>query len=235
MKTKGKKSGFWEKFIRIIILTAALVIKLALVTDARAAPGIGDIIPFGGMDWRVLDVQGNKALIITENVIEQRPYNMEPKAATWETCTLRKYLNGELYAKFSKEDQERITETRISNPDNLWYGTKGGADTTDKVFLLSLEEVDKYFGDSGDYLNKNRKKYIDGKLVPANDGFGFSNANDSERIAKYDNKASFWWLRSPGLFSVGAACVYIDGYVFVYGIGAIRDSGGVRPALYLNL
>jgi len=121
-------------------------------------PKIGSIIPFGNYKWRVLDVQDGNALIITEDVIEERPYNEENEGVTWRTCDLRKYLNNEFLRKFTKEQQGRIVEKKIPNPDNLWYGTKGGRDTRDKVFLLSLEEVDKYFGNSGDYLNKRRKR-----------------------------------------------------------------------------
>ena len=200
---------------------------------------VGDIIQFGGYEWRVLDVQDKRALIITENIIEPRPYNDKREDVTWETCTLRKYLNDEFYAKFSKEEQGRIAETKISNPDNLWYDTKGGADTNDKIFLLSLEEVAKYFGNSDDYLNKKRSKYEgqypSGKWVPANDGYGFSNTNDNGGIVKLYEITSFWWLRSPGINSMCAAVVdYVDG-VDVSGSGAMgNDYIGFRPVLWLN-
>ena len=194
-------------------------------------------IKFGGYNWRVLEKQGNRALIITEDIIELRPYNVGRKDVTWETCTLRKYLNGEFLSKFSKEEQARIIETRISNPDNLWYDTKGGNDTTDKIFLLSLEEVDRYFGNSGDYLNKRRKDWDvnNNKWIPANGGIVFSNANDSDRITKFENKALWWWLRSPGNVSSNAAYVGRVGYVYVYGYSVNSGAFGLRPALLLNL
>jgi len=199
---------------------------------------VGAIIQFGGYDWRVLDVQSNSALIITEHVIELRPYNVERADVTWATCDLHEYLNGELLQKFSIEDKARIAETRNNNPDNLWYGTSGGNDTTDKIFLLSLEEVDRYFGNSGDYENKSRIKYEgqwpSGKWFSADDGYAFSNENDSDRIAKHNDIAWFWWLRSPGLSNNLAAYVNFDGLISVIGIFAYNDRGGVRPALWLN-
>ena len=196
---------------------------------------IGSIIQLGGYNWRVLDVKDGKALIITENIIERRPYNVDAKEITWETCTLRKYLNGEFLQTFTNEEQGRIAETRISNPDNLWYGTTGGNDTVDKVFLLSLEEVNKYFGDSGDYQNKRRKEYSNGKWVSADNGYGFSNANDSDRAAHYSSQASWWWLRSPGCGSSDAASVGVSGGVIVNGLLVGNVHNGVRPALWLNL
>jgi len=192
-------------------------------------------IQFGNYKWRVLDVQGDKALLITEDVIENRPYNNQDVDVTWETCDLRKYLNGEFLRKFTEEERREIAETQISNPDNLWYGKPGGMNTVDKIFLLSLEEVDRYFGDSGDYKNKRRKKYENNRWVAANNGYALSNAHDSDRVAKIGNKTCWWWLRSPGVSSYDAADVLGDGLVYVSGVGVGNDSGGVRPAFWLNL
>ena len=116
-----------------------------------------DIYSFGGYDWRVLAAENSKALLISEYVLEKRSYDSDQEDITWERCTLRTYLNREFYNSFSSEDRNRIIETVNSNSNNLWYGTPGGNDTRDKIFLLSLEEADKYFGNSGDYLAKRRK------------------------------------------------------------------------------
>lgn len=113
----------------------------------------GDKISFGDYEWRVLDVQDNTALIITEYVIEERSYHDVYKDITWEECSLRTYLNGEFYNKFSERDRSRIISVLNQNMDNQWYGTKGGADTWDRIFLLSLEEAAcNYFGDSSSKL-----------------------------------------------------------------------------------
>jgi len=192
-------------------------------------------LPFGGYNWRVLYVQGYRALLITEDVIEQRLYNEQDVSVTWETCTLRQYLNNEFLQKFTGEERGKIIETWIINPDNLWYGAWGGYDTTDKIFLLSLEEVDRYFGNSGDYQQKRRKKSENGKWIADDNGWSLSNAHDSDRQAKFNNEACWWWLRSPGLLSNSAARVTGDGSVSVSGNDVDIDSGGVRPAFWLNL
>jgi len=84
------------------------------------------IIPFGKYQWRVLKTDGNSALIITESVIEQRAYHEEFTEITWEHCDLRKYLNEQFYDAFDPADRARILETRITDCDNPWYGTKWG-------------------------------------------------------------------------------------------------------------
>jgi len=197
-------------------------------------PKIGSIIPFGDYNWRVLDIQNNKALILTENIIEKLEFIEVSKNVIWETCSMRKYLNGKFLQKFTSEQQKRIEETLIINNDNLWYGTKGGNDTKDKIFLLSLEEADKYFGDSGDYQNKRRKEPKNKKFITASDGKFFSNIHDGERIAKIRNKADSWWLRSP-VNRCKAANVGRDGYVIVGDFTVDLSLPGVRPALWLNL
>ena len=64
---------------------------------------IGEVISFGGYNWRILDIKNNAALIITEYIIEQRAYHDVYKDITWAGCSLRKYLNGEFYDTDSKE------------------------------------------------------------------------------------------------------------------------------------
>ena len=196
-------------------------------------PSVGSIIKFADIDWRVLSVENNKALFISEKILEKRPYNVEDKGITWENCTLRKYLNNEFYNKLGAA-KSAIAETRNSNPSNPWYGTAGGNATTDRVFLLSLDELVKYFGDSGDLANKRRK---DNKCNNDSDGIFVCDQYNSARIANYRNEGALWrwWLRSPGYLGSCAAYVYDDGDVVVGGTAVNSDSGGVRPALWLNL
>jgi len=211
----------------------------AASSEADAATAIAqgkkEGIQFGGYTWRVLDVQDGKALLITEKIIEKRPYNVEYTAVTWETCTLRAYLNGEFYNKFSAVDRARILETRNANPSNQWYGTNGGNATTDKVFLLSLDESVKYFGDSGDLKNQKRWGWSDGQWIVSDDGYILNDQYNDARIAEYGSEgASWWWLRSPGSDQNGAASVLNVGIVILHGSTVVNE-GGVRPALWLNL
>ncbi|MCL2678031.1 MAG: InlB B-repeat-containing protein [Clostridiales bacterium] len=186
----------------------------------------GTSIGLGGIYWLVLEVRGGKALVISDEILETRAYNGEYVGEiTWENCSLRGYLNGEFFDNtFSAAEKEMIVPTQVKNDDNQWFGTAGGNDTSDKIFLLSLEEVVKYFGDSGQLANRP------GSLSYINDQY------NSARIAKnMSGNASWWWLRSPGLDSGRAAYVNVDGRVNVYGGPVNRANGGVRPALWINL
>ncbi|MCL2052829.1 MAG: DUF6273 domain-containing protein [Oscillospiraceae bacterium] len=215
--------------------------KLAPLPSSH--PKIGSIIKFGSYDWRVLDVQNNAALIITEEIIEKKAYHGNRTAITWANCDLRKYLNGEFInnvKKFSPNDKARIIPVTNENADNQWYNTDGGSNTTDSIFLLSLNELVRYFGDSGDLRSKKRYGYDVKmkKFVQNANGHMLCDMYGSARVANYlREKGHTWRLRSPGDGSDDAAYVGYDGGVQVAGYPVDDDAslGGVRPALWLKL
>jgi len=112
-----------RKPIVFAVVAAFLLVGFLMVSNFSSGRGsstssvkAGGTIKFGKYNWRVLDVRDGKALLITENIIERRPYNMKSTKVTWETCTLREYLNGKFLQKFTAKEQRRIAETRILNP-----------------------------------------------------------------------------------------------------------------------
>lgn len=184
-----------------------------------------NIITFGSFSWRVLDNKDDRALIITEDIIELRWYHKEFVDITWADCELRKHLNNEFYQTFSQEEKTRIITVENSNPDNPWFKTKGGIDTTDNIFLLSLEEICNYSGSSEHLLNKGGQKWQ------------IEDDNNVIRQKKFGKDYHWWRLRSPGYYGRTAASVSSNGNVYVRGNGVYgrpRDGGGVRPALWLK-
>jgi hypothetical protein len=96
-----------KKFFTVvlaIIFTFALVPTPAVhMHEARATTArVGELIEFGGRDWRVLDVDGNHALILHETVIRNQPYHHKSEEVTWETSSLREWLNGEFLNSFNE-------------------------------------------------------------------------------------------------------------------------------------
>ena len=117
---------------------------------SASSVSVGDTIQFGGYGWRVLDVKDGKALLLSDKVLERKAIHHDGKVIiTWADSDMRQYLNGEFLGGIPADERAKIAETTVANKDNQWYGTKGGNDTKDKIFLLSLDEVVKYFGDSG--------------------------------------------------------------------------------------
>ena len=194
-------------------------IKLPFETDLA----IGSIVSLGHHDWRVLDKQDGKALLLADRILEYREYNTYREIVPWMNCTLRQYLNGDFYNSFDRNEKSRILETELSNPDNPLYGVAGGDDTTDKIFLLSLEETIRYFGDSGQLRRMRRKNQ-----------YFIKDQYNQQRIAvDKDGKSYWWWLRTPGDEAGCAVRIFTDGDIRVCGYH-VNESGGVRPALWLR-
>lgn len=173
----------------------------------------GALLPFGAYTWRVLDIRDGAALLVTEDIIGQDSYHDAYCDITWADCALRAYLNGAFYDGFTPADRARIVPVRNANPGNEWYGTAGGGDTRDSVFLLSVEDVTcRYFGDSSGLLRhpgRNQRYWFERK-----------DANNYRRRANFEGSVWWWWLRSPE--RVGVKAVYVHG-------GEYWDSGQQCP------
>ena len=81
-------------------------------------------------------------MMITRYGLDKKGYHEKYLDVTWETCSLRNWLNTDFYeSAFNEEEKRLIEETRILNADNPVHRTPGGNSTPDKVFLLSLDEI----------------------------------------------------------------------------------------------
>lgn len=117
-------------------------IEIAKLKDAV----LSDKAVFAGMDWRVLDIQDNRVLLIKDNSIGSTAFNGIPGPCTWETSSVRTWLNSEyLKENFFEEEINAIIDTDVSATANPYYpGVAAGAQTVDKLFLLSIEEEEAY-------------------------------------------------------------------------------------------
>jgi len=170
------------------------------------------------IEWKVLAVDGNKALVISQYALDCQKYNSTYTDTTWEKCSLRTWLNGTFYnAAFGSDHQKMIASSTVTADKNPSYSTSPGNNTTDKVFLLSITEVNKYFSsDSARQCQGTAYCYAQGAY-------------------KASNGNCWWWLRSPGFDSSYAAGVDRGGSVDDFGDYVRSVSGAVRPALWINL
>ncbi|MBR1866471.1 MAG: fibronectin type III domain-containing protein [Lachnospiraceae bacterium] len=176
--------------------------------------------------WRILSQDGDDAYVIADQVLDAKPYNEEYTDVTWETCTLRAWLNEEFYNNaFTAEEQRAVIEQTLVNADNEDDDTEGGNDTTDKVYLASIADMGKE-----DYGFQSDRYFYDQARI------GTATAYARSQGAYVNGEmGSWWWLRSPGDYAYCASDVYNDGYVYPNGDYVDDVSGGVRPALHLNL
>ena len=197
----------------------------------KAAPDmsgvkVGDDVTFGmfpvdeSMDmkplsWKVLKIDGNKALMITNCSIMALD-SMLTQKRTWEESKARELLNGAFLAgAFSDDERKIIVESKLKNHDSKKWKTPGGNDTMDKVFLLSMEEIEEVFKKKEDRISE-LTAYAKQQVFVKRDG------------------VSFWDTRTPGKNGWGPAAISnFDGDVDTEGNHVGYD--GVRPAVWVTI
>lgn len=90
------------------------------------------------IEWVPVDKKDGKYLLVTRHVIDYRRLSTEPgRSVHWSQSELRRWLNDEFYNQvFTDKEKEMICDF-----------TDSELGTTDKVFLLSIEEADMLYGD----------------------------------------------------------------------------------------
>lgn len=201
-----------------------------IIKEHPTAATVGSIIKFGkyeqdndtsngkeDIEWLVLAKENSNVLLISKKALDCKPYHSSYDSISWEECSLRRWLNDTFVNEaFTPEEQEKILTTNVTADANPVYDKYAGNDTKDKVFLLSIQEVNKYFD------------------------------NDSERVCEatdyavangayvYDGSNCWWWLRSPGNNHNRAAGVD-GGNVYENGTNVNFSTDVVRPAMWISL
>ena len=124
-------------------LTFGISVENAAQANPYAANNVGDVVTFGSYDWYIIGKSDNGVTLLMKENLTTKGYNDSYASVTWETCSLRTYLNGEFYngSGFSDDDRAKIVKTSITNPNNPNYGTNGGNATEDYIYLLSIDEA----------------------------------------------------------------------------------------------
>ena len=170
------------------------------------------------IEWVVLAKEDDRLLVISKYALDCLQFHTERTAVTWETCSLRSWLNGTFMEQaFTSADRVLICSTTVTADANPLQSTSPGNDTTDQLFLLSIPEANRYFG-SNDQRTCQRTEYCYAHGV-----FDDSQGNCS------------WWLRTPGDMESCAARVYCDGEIRDKGNYGDRWLNGVRPAMWIQV
>ena len=203
------------------------------VAQSFAGAVVGDVISFGyyeqdneitngkeEIEWQILDLRDGKALLISKNALDNQPFHSSSTSTSWESCSLRTWLNNTFLRKaFSMEKQELILPTRVSADQNPSFASEPGAETTDKIFLLSATEVEKYF-----QSNFSRQCHPSDYAVAQG---AYSSSPDGGNC--------WWWLRTSGNNNVFASFVHSEGNVDLGGRSVLQENIAVRPAMWLSV
>ena len=188
------------------------------------------------IEWIVLDVQDGRSLLLSRYLLDVHPYHEKNEDITWQDCSLRKWLNEEfMQAAFTPAELMIISETTVDNSQRQGYkrytDTKGGANTTDRIFLLSYEEVVRYLGDiSYGNCEKARAELTEYSLQK---GIKIGTPSWRSIQAQDRGKNWYWWLRSPGFMQNAVAAVNADGSLESH--EAVDNYTCVRPAIWVEI
>ena len=201
------------------------------MNERRAKASVGSYITFGtyeqdnntsngkeDIEWLVLAKENNRLLVISCYALDAKPYNEKNTDVTWETCTLRKWLNNDfLNAAFSSTEKAMIPTVTVSADKNPDYSIKPGNATQDKIFLLSIPEVNKYF--TSDSARQCKPTAYAEKQGASTNYSGIC----------------MWWLRLHRNYQCHAVYVACGGGVFERGRYVDYGGAAVRPALWIDL
>ena len=175
------------------------------------------------IEWIILDIKDNSALLVSKYVLDCQQFNTEKTEISWETSSLRQWMNdtfvktafneSELSAILTKDIENGVTE---QNPQ--WEAMKTGS-TQDQVFLLSYEEAKTYFPEDS---------------VRKTNGTEYARALGAKFLGMttLGYTESDWWLRSPGAYKHDAAFTSVLGDI---NTKQVIDKVGIRPAVWLDL
>ncbi len=175
------------------------------------------------IEWLVLEVKDGKALVVSKYSLDCKLFNeSDTGGITWENCTLREWLNSEFVNEAFTNDESgmipTVTVTADKNPDQ---DSEQGADTQDKLFLMSVKEVNKYFK-----TDEERKCEPTAYAIAQG-----ASLNKSEKGGK-------WWLRTVGIskkYNTYMTGVGVYGDLDTDGMTIQYDDYGIRPAMWINL
>ncbi|MCL2254453.1 MAG: DUF6273 domain-containing protein [Lachnospiraceae bacterium] len=233
-----RKNIFWKDISKLTMHVEQIdrFLQTGYIDPLSMTSKSGDIVRFGTYSWIVLnkDEEEGTFFLFACRLLAINPmkYHKTLEGVTWETSDIREYLNNAFFSKFCSEDKEKIIETNVSNRETPWFTTNGGNDTVDKIFLLSLDEIAAYMGDSGQL---SKKSWPHDTPVDKTKPCLITDEYCGLHSAKNEFGENFrYWLRSAGRDETSAAIIREDGTIDLGG-DIINTTAGVRPAMWVKL
>jgi hypothetical protein len=173
--------------------------------------------------WRVLKVESDRALVISDQILDRQKYHTKSFSVTWETSSIREWLNDKfLQSAFTADERQQILTVTVPAQDHPAPQTDNlarlrGNDTRDQIFLLNAQEAEALFGSDED-----RQAY------PTQ--YTASHGIDSRSV----KKPASWFLRQPHpRFGTATATVNQNGKLDVANVD--YEQIGIRPAMWIRI
>lgn len=185
---------------------------------------IGDEVLWGHFDidtipgkdrvkWIVVEKDGTRVRLLTEEGIGGYWYNQKYESVSWEDSDLREHLNSKAYmGMFSKYEMKNIVPIDDDYISLL---------TTDEAMDIFPSDVDRELKITDEALSHN------------------TNINTLSKVNQWDMKgyrSSWWWLKGQkGVASIYAPVVTVDGKIEEQDKEVNRTGGAIRPAIWVDI
>lgn len=183
---------------------------------------VGDIVVFGTfeqdnrtgngpepIEWVILDIEDGQILLVSKEGLDCRSYHTRNISIYWEECAVRDWLSRDFIREaFTAEQQRAILPTSVET---------NGIFTTDRIFLLSLSEVNQYF-----FTDYQRL------CVPT----AYAIAHNA--YVNQTTGAGWWLLRDRADYGNNVLSINSDGAIDHDGGRVTSNRGMVRPAMWVS-
>ena len=191
------------------------------------------------IEWIILKKENDRALIVSKYIIDGLIFGNNNE---WDKSTIRTWLNEDFYNNsFSDKEKAYINETIINTKGPEYVKENYNVTTTDKIFLLSNEEINQYFDDYGS-TNKLATSTCCKEVLDRI-------TDESYYTKSFTNRIS-WFLRNPGQqpglsneetntvldYDTYVSNVDKRGYCTIYDCEVeCNKKYGIRPAMWINI
>lgn len=213
---------------------------------------VGSIVEFGQYEqdadlsngpekiqWLILDIQENRALLLSLSGLACRQYHDKMESVRWGTCTLRTWLNDEFYSgAFSEAERDAILQPEIDNsPEQAgqYLSYIKAKNTRDNVFLLSGAEIETIPAKAG-VMKKYEIQDILKDLSPTQ--YALNNGSENMKVSR---ESYYWWLRGVTEVNINASTNKTNAKAQCVNKGGANNAAdiiaslGVHPAIWVDL
>ena len=171
--------------------------------------------------WRVLNINDNEAFLVSDKILDYyRYYDSDSYSVEWEDSDARVWLNNELLNNI-------LSTSQIDDVVNKKIYIREQTATTDRLFLLSEDEANKYFAN-------------DNSRIATDSNYSYSkntgNADFDQTLYRGE-----WWLRTGvALLEHWLVCMVRSDGRLIRGFDSNphqifpEQFLGLRPAIYIN-
>ena len=209
------------------------------IADSLKSAEVGQLVSFGRYEqdgkpettneevlWLVIEKNGSELKLMSLYCLDIIPFMKNSDPVRWENSYAREFLNGEFFNRaFSAAEQAMIKTVAVKNTPNPVYGTGGGADTLDKVYIFSLDEAMEY------YNLPAEENFYDGVYAQAT----IHTIMNGAWLEIPGSNNCWWWLRSTGGNDQNATEIGSRGYLSFNGNTGETELRAIRPIIHIEV